>query len=152
MPVVPLTGLSASLRRNQRLLGFDVGSKTIGLALSDASRLVASPFTTLARGRFQADAATIAAIAVEHEVGGFVIGLPLGLDGAEGPKCQSVRQFAANLQAVIDLPTAFWDERLSTAAVERMLIDDIDMTRRRRKQVIDKLAAAYILQGALDAG
>jgi putative Holliday junction resolvase len=119
--------------------------------LSDPTLTVASPLQTLRRTKFTRDAQALRAIATEHEVGGLVIGLPVSMDGTEGPRCQSVRQFARNLLQVLDLPVAFWDERLSTAAVERMLIDEVDMSRRRRGEVVDKAAAAYILQGALDA-
>ena len=133
------------------LLGLDIGAKTIGLALSDATLVVASPLQTVARTKFKRDAETLARIIKEKRVGGLVLGLPISMDNSEGPRCQSVRQFADNLLAVIDIPIAFWDERLSTAAVERMLISEADMTRKRRAQVVDKMAAAYILQGALDA-
>lgn len=143
--------LNARLRPGQRLLGLDVGAKTIGLALSDVTRTVATPYETLRRTRFAADAERLRRIIDEHDVGGLVIGLPVSMDGTEGPRCQSVRQFAANLHEVMDVAVAFWDERLSTAAVERMLVREADLSRRRRAQVVDKAAAAYILQGALDA-
>ncbi|HLI14260.1 MAG TPA: Holliday junction resolvase RuvX [Alphaproteobacteria bacterium] len=142
--------LKARLARGQRLLGLDVGSKTIGLALSDTTLTVASPMATIQRGRFAADAEAIRRIAAKQQVGGFVFGLPINMDGSEGPRCQSVRQFAKNLVERIDLPFLFWDERLSTAAVTRTLLA-ADMSRRRRADTVDKLAAAYILQGALDA-
>ncbi len=151
MAIVTLEQLAAELGPARRLLGLDVGSKTVGLALSDLSRTVATPFEVLRRTRFAADAERLARIVAEHDVGGLVIGLPLNMDGTEGPRCQSVRQFAANLLETMELPMALWDERLSTAAVERMLIREADMTRQRRAQVVDKAAAAYILQGALDA-
>ena len=143
--------LKARLAPEQRLLGLDVGSKTVGLALSDVSRTVATPMRTLKRRRFAGDAAILRGLVAEHDVGGLVIGLPVSMDGSEGPRCQSVRQFAANLLAYVDTAVAFWDERLSTAAVERLLVDEADMSRRRRAEVVDKMAAAYILQGALDA-
>ncbi len=133
-----------------RLLGIDVGSKTLGLALSDATRTIASPLVTLRRGRFRDDAAAMARIVAEHGVSGLIIGLPISMDGREGPRCQSVRQFAANLLAHVDLPMAFWDERWSTVAVERMLVAEADLSRKRRREVVDKQAASYILQGALD--
>jgi putative Holliday junction resolvase len=139
------------LKAERRILGLDVGSKTIGLALSDATRIVATPHSTIKRTKFTADASLLRAIIKDMEVDALVIGLPVSMDGTEGAPCQSVRQFAANLMETIDLPAAFWDERLSTAAVERMLIREADMSRRRRAQVVDKAAAAYILQGALDA-
>ena len=150
MPVVALEDLMSLLARDSRLLGFDVGKKTIGLALSDVRRTIASPMETIRRARLAADLARIEARVFEHGVGGYVVGLPVALDGREGPRCQSVRQFAADLLKARDLPLAFFDERLSTAAVERFLIDEADMSRARRKQVVDKMAAAYILQGALD--
>lgn len=144
--------LSAALKPKQRLLGLDVGSKTVGLALSNSALTLASPLDTIRRSKFTADAAHLAELIARHNVGGLVIGLPVKMDGNEGPACQSVRQFAANLLESMDIAIAFWDERLSTAAVERFLVDQADMTRRRRAQVVDKMAAAYILQGALDAG
>jgi len=133
-----------------RLLGIDVGSKTLGLALSDATRVIASPLLTLRRARFRDDAAALGRIVAEYAVSGLVIGLPVSMDGREGPRCQSVRQFAANLSAHVDLPMAFWDERWSTVAVERMLVTEADLSRKRRREVVDKQAAGYILQGALD--
>ena len=150
MPVLDRSALTVSLAREQRLLGLDLGSKTIGLALSDVLRSIATPFDTIRRGKFAADAKILLAIVDKQGVGGLVIGLPLEMDGREGPRCQSVRQFAANLLAVRDLPVVFWDERLSTAAVTRTLIE-ADTTRKRRAEVVDKMAAAYILQGFLDA-
>ena len=140
-----------------RLLGLDVGTRTVGLALSDVLRTIATPLETLKRGKFTADAGRLAGICRDHGVGGLVIGYPVTMDGTEGPKCQSVRQFADNLRGawagtdLAGLPMAFWDEHLSTAAVERVLIGGADMTRKRRRDVVDKMAAAYILQGALDA-
>jgi len=132
-------------------MGLDVGSKTIGIALADATLTVASPLETIRRSKFARDAERLAALIAEREVGGLVIGLPVNMDGSEGPRCQSVRQFARNLLERLDLPVAFWDERLSTAAVERMLVREADLSRQRRAVLVDKLAAAYILQGALDA-
>ncbi|MBM3580925.1 MAG: Holliday junction resolvase RuvX [Alphaproteobacteria bacterium] len=150
MPVIPLEALAASLKGEARVLGLDVGTKTIGLALSDARRMVASPMETIRRTRLAADLARIGELVAKHGVGGFVVGLPVALDGREGPRCQAVRQFAKDLLGACDLPLAFWDERLSSAAVERVLIDEADMSRARRREVVDKMAAAYILQGALD--
>jgi putative Holliday junction resolvase len=143
--------LKTRLASGSRLLGLDVGAKTIGMALSDGGLLIASPLETIHRTRFAKDAARLGAIIAEHGVGGLVIGLPLQMDGTEGRRCQSVRQFAANVVDALDIDTAFWDERLSTAAVERVLIKEADLSRRRRAELIDKAAAAYILQGALDA-
>ena len=142
--------LKSALQTGQRLIGLDVGSKTVGIALSDTRLKIASPYSTLKRGKFSIVATQLAELADKEGVGGVVIGLPINMDGSEGPKCQSVRQFQSNLQARLDLPMAFWDERLSTAAVTRTMIE-ADLTRKRQKEVVDKMAAAYILQGALDA-
>jgi len=134
-----------------RLLGLDVGTKTIGTALSDTRLVIASPLETIRRrGRFRDDAAALFALIDRHGVGGLVIGLPLALSGRDTPRTQSVRQFARNLLALRDLPMAFWDERLSTAAVTREMIAH-DMSRKRRAEIVDRVAAAYILQGCLDA-
>lgn len=133
-----------------RLLGLDVGTKTIGLALSDTRLVIASPLETIRRRRWSDDAAALFALVDRHGVGGLVIGLPLVLAGGDGPRTQSVRQFARNVLAVRDLPVAFWDERLSTAAVTRGMIA-ADLTRKRRAEIVDRVAAAYILQGLLDA-
>ena len=151
MAIRDLHDLTAALAPESRLLGLDVGAKTVGLALSDVTLTIATPYRTLRRTTFARDADDLVRAIEEHGVGGLVIGLPVLMDGSEGARCQSVRQFAANLLERVDIPIAFWDERLSTAAVERMLIREADMSRRRRAQVIDKAAAAYILQGALDA-
>ena len=151
MAVMTLTELKTALDRHGRVMGLDLGSKTIGLALSDVMRTIATPYDTIRRTKFTADARALLAAIDAEDVRALVIGLPISMDGTEGPRCQSTRQFAANLLEKRDLPIAFWDERLSTVAVERMLVDDVDMTRARRGQVVDKLAAAYILQGALDA-
>ncbi len=134
-----------------RLIGLDVGSKTIGMAVSDSARAVATSIDTIRRTKFSKDVITLKEVLAERDTGGIVIGLPVSMDGTEGPACQSVRQFAANLAGEIDLPITFWDERLSTSAVERFLVDEADMSRKRRGEVVDKMAAAYILQGALDA-
>jgi len=148
-----VTDLAERLSPGQRLLGLDPGSKTIGLAISDSALRVASPLETIKRGKFSQDAEALAVLCRDYKVGGLIIGLPMNMDGTEGPRCQSVRQLASNLVEIagFTLPIAFWDERLSTAAVERFLVDEADMTRKRRAQVVDKMAAAYILQGALDA-
>jgi putative Holliday junction resolvase len=148
-----VTDLPARLARGERLLGLDPGSKTIGVAVSDSALKVASPLETIKRGKFADDAARLAVLCREYRIGGLVIGLPMNMDGSEGPRCQSVRQLARNLveKAGFTQPIAFWDERLSTAAVERFLVDEADMTRKRRGEVVDRMAAAYILQGALDA-
>ena len=149
MTIVDLKELRVQLSPGQRLLGLDLGEKTIGLALSDTSLTVASPLKTLARGKFKTDAASILALIAEHGIGGLVAGLPLNMDGTDGPSAQSARAFARNFAAVSDCPVAMVDERLSTAAVTRTLID-ADASRRRRAVLVDKMAAAYILQGALD--
>ena len=151
MAITAIELIKGTLAPEQRLLGLDVGAKTVGLALSDVSLTVATPLETVRRGKFAEDAGRLRAIIAAEGVGGLIIGLPVEMDGTEGPRCQSVRQFAENLLEHVDLPMAFWDERLSTKAVERVLIEEADMTRKRRAEVIDKMAAAYILQGALDA-
>jgi len=148
-PVVAIEDLPQFLLPEARLLGLDVGTKTVGMALSDVTRTVATPYDTIRRTKFTADAKTIRQVVEMNRVGALVIGLPLNLDGSEGPRAQSTRAFARNLAAHIQVPIAFWDERLSTAAVERHLIE-ADASRKRRAQVIDRMAAAYILQGALD--
>jgi putative pre-16S rRNA nuclease len=146
---IPIEDLVPLLGRDARLLGLDLGTKTIGMALSDVTRSVATPFQTIRRTKFTADAKTIREAVDKNQVGGLVIGLPLNLDGSEGPRAQSTRAFARNLAAHVEVPMVFWDERLSTAAVERHLIE-ADASRKRRAEVVDRMAAAYILQGALD--
>lgn len=150
MPIYALNDLKPVLPSYRRLLGLDLGTKTIGLALSDLSLTVATPHSTIARSKFTADVAELFAVVDKQEVFGLVLGLPISMDGSEGPRCQSTRQFAANLMKLRDLPILFWDERLSTAAVTRTLLE-ADASRKRRGEVVDKMAAAYILQGALDA-
>jgi putative Holliday junction resolvase len=150
MPILALADLRSALAPRQRLLGLDVGEKTIGLAVSDSDFRVATPVDTIRRTKFAADAARLAQLIGERGVGGLVIGLPINMDGSEGPRCQSVRQFGANLLQRLELPIAFWDERLSTAAVTRAMLE-ADVTRAKRARAVDKMAAAYILQGALDA-
>jgi len=149
MAVCKLAEMAAAVPRGRRLMGLDLGEKTIGLALSDVRLSIASPLETIRRRKFTADAEILIARIAEHEIGGLVLGLPVNMDGTEGPRCQSTRQFAANLLQKIDIPIAFQDERLSTAAVTRTLIE-ADVSRARRAEVVDKLAAAYILQSALD--
>lgn len=150
MLVADPAGLRAVVPASRRLLGLDVGTKTIGLALSDTRLVIASPLDTIRRRRFRDDAAALFAAVDRHDVGGLVIGLPLSLAGGDSPRTQSVRQFARNLLGLRDMPVAFWDERLSTAAVTREMIAH-DMTRKRRAEIVDRVAAAYILQGFLDA-
>lgn len=142
--------LEESLGKDERWLGIDVGSKTLGLALSDVTLTIATPLDTLRRGKFAGDAESLREIIKRERIGGLVLGLPLNMDGSEGPRCQSVRQFARNLETRMDVPMTFWDERLSTAAVTRTLLD-ADASRKRRSEVVDKMAAAYILQAALDS-
>ena len=149
MPVIDPLALPAALSSGQRLLGLDVGEKTIGLALSDATLTVATPLETIRRTKFAADAVALEAVIDGRRAGALVVGLPVDMQGGEGRRCQSVRQFAANLLARRDLPLAFWDERLSTVAVTRAMLD-ADLSRKRRAEVVDKAAAAYILQGVLD--
>lgn len=151
MSVVALSSIKSHLTRNQCLLGLDLGSKTIGLAVSDPSLIIASPIDTIKRAKFTIDAQTLIKLHSKHQIGGWILGLPVEMDGQEGARCQSTRQFAANFLNLSDIPIAFWDERLSTSAVNRFLINEADMTRKRRGQVVDKMAAAYILQGALDS-
>lgn len=142
--------LEESLGEDERWLGIDVGSKTLGLALSDVTLTIATPLDTLRRRKFAGDAESLREIVERERIGGLVLGLPLNMDGSEGPRCQSVRQFARNLETRMDVPMTFWDERLSTVAVTRTLLD-ADTSRKRRSEVVDKMAAAYILQGALDS-
>ena len=144
-----ITALCTALPRHQRLFGLDLGEKTIGIAVSDPGLHVATPVMTIRRKKFTADAAELLRLVAERQVAGLVIGLPLNMDGSEGPRCQSVRQFAANLLKLQDMPVAFWDERLSTVAVTRDMID-ADLSRAKRAQVVDRAAATFILQGALD--
>lgn len=147
--IVELVELNALLPQGACLFGVDLGDKTIGLALSDIRRTIASPFETLKRTKFRADAERLLELARRHNVGGFVIGLPRNMDGSEGPRAQSTRAFVRNLSPMTEHPIAFWDERLSTAAVTRTLLE-ANASRARRKELVDKMAAAYILQGALD--
>lgn len=138
-----------SLPPGKRVLGLDLGTKTIGLALSDTGRSIATAWTTIRRTKFQKDADELLRLAAQQDVGALVLGLPLNMDGSEGPRAQATRAFARNLSARSDLPIVFWDERLSSMAAERAMID-ADMSRRKRSQKIDAAAAAFFLQGALD--
>ena len=149
MPVLSLADAVAVLPPRGALIGLDLGSKTIGVAASDPDRRVAAPVETISRKRFSLDAKRILDLAAERRAAGLVLGLPINMDGSEGPRAQATRAFARNLARLTDLPIALWDERLSTAAVERALIA-ADASRAKRKNVIDQHAAAYILQGALD--
>ncbi|MEI9994007.1 MAG: Holliday junction resolvase RuvX [Rhizomicrobium sp.] len=149
MAVVSIEELKTALPTGLRLLGLDLGEKTIGIALSDTRLTVATPMETLKRGKFSADAPKLEAILAAQGAGGLVVGLPLNMDGSDGPSAQSARAFARNFAARSPLPVLLWDERLSTAAVTRTLLD-ADASRKRRGEVVDKMAAAYILQGALE--
>ncbi len=151
MPFVELQSIKSHLSKHQCLLGLDLGSKTIGLAVSNPPFLIASPIEIIKRTKFTADANRLMKIHKDQQIGGWILGLPVEMDGKEGPRCQSTRQFAENFMGLLDLPIAFWDERLSSSAVNRFLISEADMTRKRRGQVVDKMAAGYILQGALDS-
>ena len=145
-----LAKMMDALPPNARLLGLDVGSKTIGIAVSDSARKVASSIDTIRRTKFSKDVVILQQAATERHAAGLILGLPVSMDGTEGPACQSVRQFAANVDGAFNTQISFWDERLSTSAVERFLVKEADMSRSRRAQVVDKMAATYILQGALD--
>jgi putative holliday junction resolvase len=140
---------AAALPPGRALMGLDLGTRTIGVAVSDTSRRVASPLQTIRRTKFAADAAALLALAGPRRIGGLVLGLPRNMDGSEGPRAQSTRAFARNLAGLTELPVTFWDERLSTVAAERALLE-ADASRRRRAEVIDHVAAGYILQGLLD--
>ena len=150
MAIVEMNNLRKTVKRGERLLGLDLGSKTIGLAISDSGFMIASPLETIRRKKFTSDALALKAIINKRQIGGIVLGLPKNMDGSDGPRVQSTRQFAANLLERFDIPIAFWDERLSTMAVKRVLVNEADMSRQKRSAVIDKMAASYILQGALD--
>jgi putative Holliday junction resolvase len=149
MPVLPLIEIAMLLPARGALLGLDLGTKTIGVAASDPDRRLATGVTTIARKAFKADALAVLALASERGALGLVLGLPINMDGSEGPRAQATRAFARNFAKLTELPIGLWDERLSTAAVERGLIE-ADMSRARRAEVIDQHAAAFILQGALD--
>lgn len=149
MAVLTLEQFSDEQIGDGRLLGLDLGTKTIGVAMSDLRRTIASPVETIAAKKFQANADRLVELIATHEITGIILGLPLNMDGTEGPRVQSTKAFANNLAKRTPCPISFWDERLSTVAVERTLID-ADRSRARRKELVDKLAAAYILQGALD--
>lgn len=155
MPVCNLSEFTSSYAKGKSLLGLDPGRTVIGVAISDPGWMVASPLTGITRSKFTKDAALLAEIISQRNIGGIIVGLPRNMDGSEGPSAQSARTFVSNLSKpgilpVAALPFAFWDERLSTAAIERFMISD-NMSRKRREETIDKAAAAYILQGACDA-
>ncbi|MBP6951076.1 MAG: Holliday junction resolvase RuvX [Alphaproteobacteria bacterium] len=151
MPLLAFEEFSfLSFGKEERLLGCDVGQKTIGLALSDTTLKIATAFQVIHRTQWKKDSATLLKIILTYHIGGIVVGFPLNMNGSEGPRCQSTRQFVTNLITLQDLPICLWDERLSTLAVTRTLLE-ADLSRAKRSQVIDKVAASYILQGALDA-
>ena len=143
------TDFAAVMPPGSRLIGMDLGTKTIGLALSDVNRTIATPLLTIRRIKFTIDVVALLAIATEHQIAGFVLGLPVNMDGSEGPRAQATRAFSRNLNKLSPLPILLWDERLSTSAAERTLLE-ADTSRKRRAEVIDKMAAGIILQCALD--
>jgi putative Holliday junction resolvase len=144
-----IESFAAALPPLRGVMGLDLGTETIGVAASDTFRRVATPIETIRRKKFTLDAEKLMALIRHREIAGLVLGLPLNMDGTEGPRVQSTRAFARNLERLTDIPIAFWDERLSTVAAERALLE-ADTTRKRRAEVIDHVAASYILQGALD--
>ena len=151
MGLINMPALREGLARDQRLIGLDPGAKTIGVALTDVRLTLASPWGAIKRGKLGQVAAEIMALAAKEGAGGLVAGYPLSMDGSMGPAAQAVRDWALALSDATRLPIALWDERLSSAAVNRLLIQDLDMTRRKRAAVVDGMAAAYMMQGALDA-
>lgn len=151
MPIVSIAALRAALTRHARLIGLDPGTKTIGVALSDVTLMLASPYGSLKRGKLAANAAEIAAIARKEGAGGLVVGLPLSMDGSMGPAAQAAKDWARAVSEATGLPCALFDERLSSAAVNRMLVSEADLTRAKRAEAVDRAAAAYMLQAALDA-
>ncbi len=150
MSIVELTDLPAALPPRTPIAAVDVGEKTIGVAVSDISRMIASPLELIRKVKFTQDAERLFALMRGRGATGLVVGLPVNMDGTEGPRCQASRAFARNLLRLHDFPIAFWDERLSTVAVQRMLTAEADLTRARRSELVDKAAAAWILQGVLD--
>ncbi|PCJ94241.1 MAG: Holliday junction resolvase RuvX [Hyphomicrobiales bacterium] len=148
MPVVELDEFASS-SRSKRLIGLDLGSKTIGIALSDAGQMIATPMETIRRTKFAKDALRLQEICTEHDIGGIVLGMPFNMDGSEGPRVQSTRAFVRNLEQKLDLPYLFWDERLTTVAAERAMLE-ADLSRKKRAARIDATAAGLILQGVLD--
>jgi putative Holliday junction resolvase len=151
MAIINLKDLRAGLARHGRLIGLDPGAKTIGVALSDVTLMLASPYGSLKRGKLAANAAEIAAIARKEGAGGIVVGLPLSMDGTMGPAAQAAKDWARSLSEATGLDVALFDERLSSAAVNRMLVSEADLTRAKRAEAVDRAAAAYMLQAALDA-
>lgn len=150
MALCEITSLEPLKNNKNRLMGLDVGTKTIGLALSDITWTIATPLQTLERKKFQQDVQVLEALINKHQVSGLILGFPKNMDGSEGPRCQSIKQFSHNLLTKLNIPIGLWDERLSTVAVTRALLE-ADMSRKRRQEVVDKMAASYILQGVLDS-
>ena len=150
MAVIDISELKSALPKGAPLFGLDPGEKTLGVATSDVTLTIASPLTLIKRSKFTLEAASLFALMQERGAAGLVIGLPINMDGSEGPRCQSNRALGRNLLYLRDMPIVFWDERLSSAAVNRMLISEADLSRAKRADVVDRAAAAYILQGALD--
>lgn len=148
--MLDLPDFAAALPATAPIVGLDTGEKTIGVAVSDGLRMIASPVELIRKTKFTTDAEALFKVMQSRGAVGVIIGLPVNMDGTEGPRCQSARAFGRNLLRLRDMPIAFWDERLSSAAVNRMLIDEADVTRARRAELVDKAAAAWILQGALD--
>lgn len=150
MAITDITEMAAALPPRRALLGLDLGEKTIGVAVSDVSLTLASPLELIRKSKFTLEAEHLFRLMTQREAAGMIIGLPVNMDGTEGPRAQSCRAFARNLLRLRDLPIAFWDERWSSSVVNRFLIEEADLSRAKRAEVIDKNAAAYILQGALD--
>ena len=152
MAVIDITEISALLASRRALLGLDLGEKTIGVAVSDIGLMIASPLELIKKSKFTLEAERLFALMKSREADGIIIGLPVNMDGTEGPRCQSVRAFARNLLRIApsDIPIAFWDERWSSTVMNRFLVEEADISRAKRAEVIDKMAATYILQGALD--
>jgi putative holliday junction resolvase len=151
MVLLSLSDLHATLAMDKRLIGIDPGHRTIGIALSDVTLTLASPYCAIRRGKLRDNAKDVAAIARKEGAGGLVVGLPLSMDGSFGPSAQAARDWALALSEATNLPTTMWDERLSSAAVNRFLIEEADVSRRKRSQAVDRMAAAWLLQGALDS-
>ena len=152
MAVVQPAELRTQVPKGKSFMALDIGTKTIGVAVSDIGHMIASPRETIRRAKLSKDIVRLQEIVAADSVGGLVVGLPVSMDGSEGPRCQATRDITAEIIKVLDLPVAFWDERLSTAAVERVLIEGADASRKRRSEVVDKMAAGWILQGFLDGG
>ncbi|ESQ78791.1 Holliday junction resolvase RuvX [Asticcacaulis sp. YBE204] len=150
MAILDITDLKSVLPPRTGLLGLDHGEKTIGVAVSDIGLSIASPLELIKKSKFTLEAERLFALMERREASGMVIGLPVNMDGTEGPRCQSVRAFARNLLRLRDIPITFWDERWSSSVMNRFLIEEVNLTRAKRAEVIDRSAAAYILQGALD--